>query len=456
MERLLERKIYQRMLNWKQESKGKTALLIEGARRVGKSTIVREFGRREYRSMLVIDFAAASPETKELFETQREHLDTFFSYLSALYDVEFYPRDTLIVFDEVQRFPIAREFIKYLVADGRYDYIETGSLISLRRNVQDIVIPSEEEKLPIEPLDFEEYLWANGSRAMADLIKEHRKSLTPLPDPLHRRAMQLFREYLLVGGMPQAVVTYMETKDFGKTDAVKRGIISLYLDDVSKYAGFDAPRVRRLLASIPQQLSKHEKRLVYAHAEENTRSRDWRGALAWLDEARLVNLCYRAAAPSAAPALDIDESALKCYMADTGLLITQSFNVNASTPDETYRAILFGNLEINEGMLVENYVAQQLKARGDGLFYYSSRDRKDASSNMEIDFMVIRPFQNAGMKPRVCPIEVKPGKRYRTTSLDKFRNKFGSRIGVSYVLHPKQLAASETVVALPLYMACWL
>ncbi|MGN0071513.1 MAG: ATP-binding protein [Atopobiaceae bacterium] len=453
MTEMLERKIYGKLLEWKRESQGKTALLIEGARRVGKSTIVKRFAQNEYRSYLIIDFAIASRETRELFETQREHLDTFFSYLSVLYNVTFYQRDTLIVFDEVQRFPLAREFIKYLVADGRYDYIETGSLISIKKNVEDIVIPSEEMKISMEPLDFEEFLWARDNKALADLIRSSRQELRPLPDALHRKAMQLFREYLLIGGMPQSVVEYAETKDFGKADRVKRGILELYADDVSKYAGSDAPRVRRLLASIPQQLSRHEKRLVYAQAESGTRSRDWQGPLAWLDEARIVNLCYKTTDPSVALALNVDDTALKCYMADTGLLTTQSFNVNAATPNETYKAILFGNLGISEGMLTENYVAQQLRAQGDDLYYYSSYDKDDARGNMEIDFVVVRGYKDAAMKPRVSPIGVKSSKRYQAVSLEKFRQRFGRRVGTSYILHPRQLSVEGDMVRLPLYMA---
>lgn len=450
---VLRRKIYDQMLSWKRSSQGHTALLVEGARRVGKSTIVEEFGRQEYRSYLLIDFALAPRETRELFETQRENLDAFFSYLSALYGVAFYPRDTLIIFDEVQQFPLARELVKYLVADGRYDYIETGSLVSLRRNVTDIVIPSEETRLPMEPLDFEEYLWATGNESLSRLIRDSLARLTPLPEALHRKAMQLFREYLLVGGMPQAVVSYLEDRDFSKADTVKRGILDLYGSDVSKYAGDEAPRVRRVLATIPEQLSHHEKRLVYAHIKRGSRSRDWQSALAWLDEARIVNLCLKSSGPSVALALNSDETSLKCYMADTGLLATQALRTNVSTSNETYRAVLFGNLDINEGMLVENYVAQQLRAQGDDLYFFSSYNREDATWNMEIDFLVVRGYEDANMKPRVCPIEVKSGKRYGTASLDKFKNKFGRRVGTSYVLHPKQMKAVGDRLYLPLYMA---
>jgi predicted AAA+ superfamily ATPase len=450
---ILRRKTYDDLLAWKHESQGRTALLIEGARRVGKSTVVRAFGEREYRSFLSIDFAIASPETRELFETQREDLDTFFAYLSALYGVTFYERDTLIAFDEVQRFPPARELIKYLVADGRYDYIETGSLVSIRNNVKDIVIPSEERKLPMGPLDFEEFLWATGNERLADLIRTSRQTLRPLPEALHRKASQLMREYLLVGGMPQAVVQYLEEKDFSKVDAVKRGILELYRDDVSKYAGQDSPRVRRLLDTIPAQLSKHEKKFTYAVAKKGTGADYWQNAFAWLDDAGIVNICHRVEDPSVGLALSVDDSSLKCYLADTGLLVTQAFETNSLTSEETYRAVLFDKIGINEGMLTENYVAQQLHATGDGLFYYSSYDRSDAKGNMEIDFLVVREFKDAGNKPRVCPVEVKSSKRYSTVSLDKFRDRFGKRVGSEFVLSPRPLSVEGNRVALPLYMA---
>ena len=450
---ILERKLYNKLLVWKRDSQGRTALLIEGARRVGKSTIVEEFGSREYRTHLIIDFAKAAPEVRDLFVCYREDLDTFFAYLSAYYAVPFYPRDTLIVFDEVQRFPPARELVKYLVADGRYDYVETGSLISLKANVADIVIPSEEHREAMEPLDFEEFLWATGDVALAELIRSARATLTPLPDALHRKAERLFREYLLVGGMPQAVVQYLDGKDFGKVDDVKRDILALYRDDVSKYAGGQAAKVRRLIDAIPGQLSKHEKKFTLASADPHARTETYSDAFGWLDEARMVNLCHNATDPSVALPLTEDRGSFKCYLADTGLLVTQAFAARTATSDETYRAILFDKLSVNEGMLVENAVAQQLRAGGDKLLFYSRYDRQDAAGNIEIDFLVVREYADAGMKPRVSPVEVKSTKNYGTKSLDKFRARFGSRVGTEYVLHPRRLKVDGRRIYLPLYMA---
>lgn len=452
-ENLLRRKTYDRLLSWKEASKGSTALLLEGARRVGKSTISEEFASKEYRSHILIDFARAGSDVRSLFDGAREDLDRFFSYLSALYGVILHERDSIIVFDEVQRFPPAREFVKYLVADGRYDYLETGSLISIKANVRDIVIPSEERRLPMEPLDFEEFLWACGEEQLAGLIAEARANLDPLPDALHKKASRLMREYLLVGGMPQAVVQFLGNKDFGKVDEVKRGILDLYQNDVSKFGGSEAAKVRRLLRTVPGQLAKHEKKFTLAAVDKGARTRTWEGAFEWLEDARMVNLCRNATDPAVALPLSEDDDTLKCYMADTGLLCTQAFAVGACTSDETYRAILFDKLETHEGMLVENYVAQQLKARGDELFFYSRYDREDSSWNMELDFLVVRPYADAAGRPRVCAVEAKSGRRYGTSSLGKFREKFGDVLGLEYVLHPRQLKVDGKRVYLPLYMA---
>ena len=450
---MLRRKTYDRLLAWKRDSQGKTALIIEGARRVGKTTIAKAFAEREYRSSIVIDFARAGAQVRSLFEDYREDLDSFFAYLSALYATTLYERDSLIVFDEVQRFPLAREFVKYLVEDGRYDYLETGSLISIKAHVKEIVIPSEERKLSMEPLDFEEFLWACGEEGLASLIRSSREALRPLPDALHKKAARLMREYMLVGGMPQAVNQYLSEKNFGRVDDVKRGILELYANDVSRFGGTQAPKIRRLLRTIPGQLSKHEKKFTLAAASKNARTETWEDAFSWLEDARMVNLARNATDPSVALALSEDDAALKCYMADTGLLVTQSFATSDATSDETLRAVLFDQLGINEGMLVENYVAQQLRAGGDELFFYSRYDRADSSWNMEIDFLIVRPFADAAGKPRISPVEAKSTKKYGTKSLLKFRDKFPKQVGVEYVLHPRQLKAEGTRVYLPLYMA---
>ena len=440
------------LVAWKNESKGKTALLLEGARRVGKSTLVQEFGRNEYRSCLVIDFFQAPREVKGYFEDYRTDLDALFLYLSAYYGVELHERESLIVFDEVQMFPAARGLVKYLVADGRYDYIETGSLLSIRQNIEDIVIPSEEESLELEPLDFEEFLWGMGERQLAELIRKQFDGKTPLPDNLYRRALGLFREYMLVGGMPEPVSIYIDQRKFAPVDAAKRRILNLYRNDVARFARGYEFKVVSVLDGIPGQLSKHEKKYTLSSLNKNARSRTYEEAFFWLADARIANLCYAASDPAVGLSLSREQTALKCYMADTGLLVTLAFADGQETNEDVYRAVLRGDIGINEGMLTENVVAQMLRANGHRLFFYSQSGKKQGEARMEIDFLVVRPYADAAMKPRVCPIEVKSPRQYGTTSLDRFKEKFGKRIGTQYVLHPKQMKAEGDRLYVPLYM----
>ncbi len=449
---MLQRKAYRQLVAWKNESKGKTALLLEGARRVGKSTLVQEFGRNEYRSCLVIDFFQAPREVKGYFEDYRTDLDALFLYLSAYYGVELHERESLIVFDEVQMFPAARGLVKYLVADGRYDYIETGSLLSIRQNIEDIVIPSEEESLELEPLDFEEFLWGMGERQLAELIRKQFDGKTPLPDNLYRRALGLFREYMLVGGMPEPVSIYIDQRKFAPVDAAKRRILNLYRNDVARFARGYEFKVVSVLDGIPGQLSKHEKKYTLSSLNKNARSRTYEEAFFWLADARIANLCYAASDPAVGLSLSREQTALKCYMADTGLLVTLAFADGQETNEDVYRAVLRGDIGINEGMLTENVVAQMLRANGHRLFFYSQSGKKQGEARMEIDFLVVRPYADAAMKPRVCPIEVKSPRQYGTTSLDRFKEKFGKRIGTQYVLHPKQMKAEGDRLYVPLYM----
>lgn len=451
--KMLRRKAYDALVNWKNQSKGSSALLVEGVRRVGKTTLVSEFAKQEYDAYLLIDFSVVPNEVRELFENYRHDVSLFLRLLQAYYGVILPERKSLIVFDEVQRLPIAREFIKHLVADGRFDYIETGSLISIKRNVEDILIPSEERSMELCPLDFEEFLWAEGEEMLAELVRDSFKTLSPLPAALHRKAERLFREYMLVGGMPQAVEKYIETQDFGEVDDVKRQILKLYQEDVEKYANGELGRVQAILRSLPGQLARHEKRFVFASLGENIRYRDLEGPFTWLDEAKIVNLCRNVSDPSVGLAASEQDNALKCYLCDTGLLISHMFADRPETPHEVYRDILFDKLEVNEGMFTENVVAQQLRASGRRLFFYSANDRENADNTMEIDFLIVREYADAGLKPRVSPIEVKSSKRYWAISLDKFKRKFGKRVGTRYVLHPKPLVVEEDIVRLPLYIA---
>lgn len=288
----LKRKIYDSFLEWKKEN-GKTALLIEGARRIGKSTVVEEFAKNEYQSYILIDFSIESDEIKSLFTKYAHNLNDFFFFLTAIKNTTLHERNSLIIFDEVQTFPLARQLIKHLVKDNRYDYIETGSLLSIKRNVENIVLPSEERKIKMYPLDFEEFLWAINRKDIFDIIKEHFENLEPL-SVLHSTIMKLFRQYILIGGMPQAIVRYLETNDYTKVDLVKRDILSLYRDDISKFAKGYENKVVSIFDGIPSQLSKHEKTFKLSSIKKEARFREYEDAFIWLDEAMIVNVAFNA------------------------------------------------------------------------------------------------------------------------------------------------------------------
>lgn len=414
--------------------------------------LAEEFAKREYRSYVLIDFSKAPDDLKELFKTKRDDLDAFFSYLSVYYATRFYERDTLIIFDEVQLFPIARETIKHLVADGRYDYLETGSLISIKRNVEDILIPSEEDMVELNPFDFDEFLWALDERPLADLLRQTAENQKPLPIALHRKAMELLRVYMLVGGMPQAITEYTTSLDFARVDKVKQRILMLYRSDIGKFAGEDVLRVCTVLDSIPGQLSTHDKKFKLSSLDQNARRRTYDDAFFWLGDARITNMCFNATDPHIGLNLYKERPNFKCYMADTGLLTSLVFADSKEPSNQLYRDILFGKLEVNEGMMMENVVAQMLHANGHALYFYSRYSKAEADERMEVDFLIVREEPRA----KVCPIEVKSTKRYATSSLDKFKKKFTSRIGTQYVLHTKNIHVDGSRVFLPLYLAAYL
>ena len=450
---MFRRKAYDKLLQWKRESQGARAVLIEGARRVGKSTLVEEFARHEYAASLVIDFSTVSDEVKGLFVQYRDDIDSFFMYLQAYMGVSLPRRESVVVFDEVQRFPPAREFVKQLVADGRYDYIETGSLISIRLNVKDIVIPSEERAIRLNPLDFEEFLWASGEEGLAAVVRASYDALRPLPEALHRKAERLFREYMLVGGMPQAVEAYLAERDFGEVDRVKRDILALYRNDIEKFGASDATRIKRVFSTLSGQLARHDRKFRLSSLDKSARGREYADAFFWLSDACISCTCYGVGDPAVGLSSTMDEGSFKCYMADTGLLVAQLFADSEQTPHEVYRDILLGKLETNEGMFAENAVAQQLVASGRQLFFYSRRDDAASENTMEVDFLISKGYDDAAGRMRVSPVEVKSTKRYGTRSLEKFKAKFGGRVGTQYVLHPKPMSDEGDLVRLPLYMA---
>ena len=445
----MKRKIYDSMQKWKEEN-GRTALLIDGARRVGKSYIAQEFAKKEYKSYILIDFNRAPAEITDLFVHYLNDLNMFFLYLSNFYGVKLYERKSLIIFDEVQLFPKARAAIKYLVEDGRYDNVETGSLMTIKKNVADIVIPSEERHMKMYPLDFEEFLWALDNDTLMDFIGLCFEEKKPMGQVLHRKTMDYFRQYLIVGGMPQAVKTYRDSHDFDQVDRVKRDILELYRADIIKHAEGYQMKVAQIFDDIPAQLQKHDTKFKFSSLKKEARFREYEDALFWLSDAMITNICYNSTAPNIGLKLNMDRMTLKCYMADTGLLISHAFDENGLVSEEIYKKLLFDKLEVNKGMIMENIVAQMLTASGHKLYFYSNPSRDDASLRMEIDFLTAK--SKISNRHNISPIEVKSSKNYTLTSLRKFKEKYKEQLHIPYVLHPNDLKEEDGILFLPLYM----
>ena len=445
----MKRKIYDKLLQWKNEKDGTTALMIEGARRIGKSYIAEKFAEKEYESYILIDFSKAPARVRGWFDEYLEDIDTLLQNIQLHYKKKLTPRKSLIIFDEVQKCPRAREAIKALVEDHRFDYIETGSLISIKKNVDDILIPSEEDGIEMYPMDFEEFMWAMGDEVMYPYIRKCFETIKPMGD-FHREAMRYFRQYLIVGGMPQAVKEYVKSRDFAKVDAVKRQILRLYRNDIKKYAGSASTKVSSIFEAIPGQLQKNEKKFKLADLNDEARMRDYDSAFFWLNDARLANICYNTTAPNIGLQLNEERTTLKCYFCDTGLLISMAFNARGIVQNEIYQKLMFDKLEINEGMLVENIVAQMLRTAGHSLFFYSNYDKDDASNRMEIDFLIQK--ETVTSRHNISPIEVKSGTNYTLNSLTKCINKFGQYLSTPYVLHSKDLEIENGITYLPLYM----
>ena len=451
---LLRRKIYQRLLEWKEECHGTKALLVEGARRIGKSTICEEFGKNEYETYLLIDFAKQNKDVEEYFNRYLNDMDTFFMMLSTHFGVRFVQRKTLIIFDEVQRFPRAREAIKYLVADGRYDYLETGSLISIKENVENIVIPSEERSIKMYPLDLEEFAWALGEDILMDYIKKCFDEKVPLERSLHNKAMLLFKQYMLVGGMPKPVSLFIENnKDFEPVDVEKRDILKLYRNDIMKIKAGYRTKVLAIFDQIPGLLSKHEKRVVFKDIQKGSYAEQYSEAFFWLDDSMICNECFLTSDPNVGLSINEERTYVKCYMGDTGLLVSHAFDENELLEEAVYSQILNDQLSLNEGMLYENVISQMLTANGHKLYFYTRYSEEKHRNDIEIDFVL---SNNSKMKYKIYPIEVKSGKRYSTISLDRFKESFKKRIGDCYVIHPRNLIIKDGVVCIPPYMTVYL
>lgn len=442
---IFKRKIYEELLQWKRTDEGRTAVLIQGARRVGKSTIAEEFAANEYETYILVDFAACSTEIRDLFNDMSD-LNRIFMRLQLEYGTELKERKSAIIFDEVQLAPKARQAIKYLVKDGRYDYIETGSLISIRKNVKDILIPSEEVKLHMYPMDYEEFKWALGDTATIKLLQNCFNSRTSLGDATNRKLMRDFRLYMLIGGMPQAVSAYLETNNLEKVDSVKRAIITLYEDDFNKID--QTGNASRMFRQIPAQLTNNANRYLTWRATDGTRSSNLAGLISEIKESMVVNMAYHANDPSAGMALHQDPDKYKMFIGDTGLFVTIAFWDKKFTDNTIYHKLLSDKLSADLGYVYENVIAQMLKAAGHELYYYTfpTDSRKH---NYEVDFLIADG-------DKVSPIEVKSSGYKAHVSLDAFCSKFSARIKNKYLIYTKDMRKEEDVLYLPAYMTMFL
>jgi hypothetical protein len=445
----IKRKIYGRIKEWKEETNGRKALLIEGARRIGKSTVVEEIGKNEYQTYILIDFNKASKKIKDAFD-DLNNLDIFFQTLSLEYNKRLYPRKSLIIFDEIQKFPKAREAVKYLIADGRYDYIETGSLISIKENVEGITIPSEERKLKMYPVDFEEFMDYMGEQLLMDYIAKCYEKKEALDQKMHAKAMHLFKEYLLVGGMPQALVAFKNNgRDFAAADIEKRDILELYKDDIKKAAKKYNSRVSAIFENIPAYLSTHEKRIVLSQIEGGAVFAQYEDPLFWLGDSMICNLCYKCNDPNVGLALNKNEAFVKCYMGDTGLLVSHTFNENELMNQQLYKQIMDGKLALNQGMLYENVISQMIAAKGKKLYFYTRYSEEKHRNDIEIDFLI---SNDSKVNYKINPIEVKSSKNYTTTSLGRFKKVFGKKIETQIIIHPKNFSIDSDIIKIPPYM----
>lgn len=442
---LFKRKVYDRMLKWKSERNGTTALLIQGARRIGKSTLAVEFARNEYKTYILIDFSIAPPEVFELFNDISD-LNYIFFRLQLVYHVQLFERESVIIFDEVQQCPLARQAIKHLVKDHRYDYIETGSLISVRKKSSDIVIPSEETKVNMFPMDYEEFKWAIGDTVTIPLLKTAFENKTPLGDSIHRRMMRDFRLYMLVGGMPQAVAKYIETNNLAAVDEVKREILSLYEEDLNKIDNLG--RASTMFDAIPGLLSKNASRFEISAAIQGEKIDRVSSIIRTMDDTMAVNVAYHSNDPNVGLALTKDPERFKMYVGDTGLFITLAFKDKDFTENAIYNKLLNDKLSTNLGYVYENMIAQMLRATGKQLYYHTI-PFDGGKKYYEIDFVISDGF-------KVSPIEVKSSGYKTHASLDKFCSKFSDRIENKYLIYTKDLIRLQGINYVPVYMTMFL
>ncbi|MCD7884287.1 MAG: AAA family ATPase [Lachnospiraceae bacterium] len=442
---IFKRKLYDKMLDWKSGFDGKTALLIKGARRVGKSTLVEEFAKKEYESYILIDFSVASQEVNDLFSDLSD-LNFLFLRLQMIYHVNLTVRKSVIIFDEVQAQPLARQAIKHLVKDGRYDYIETGSLLSIKKNINNIVIPSEETRLTLYPLDYEEFRWALGDQTTIPLLREAYEKMKPLGDAMNRRLMRDFRLYMLVGGMPQAVDTYLSTNNMSIVDQMKRSILELYEDEFRKID--PSGRAGMLFDAIPAELHKNASRYQVSSVIAGEKEERVREIIVDMQDSLTVNIAWHADNPHVGMALHKDPRRYKLFLADTGLFVTLSFKDSDYTENEIYEKLLNDHLSADLGYLYKNMVAQMLKAAGNELYYYTF-PKETSRQNYEVDFLISR-------KGKICPLEVKSSGYQTHASLDAFQTKFSSRIRNRYLIYTKDIRKDQDIFCLPFYMTPFL
>ena len=449
--KFFERKIYLQLCDWKCNLADKYAVLVEGARRVGKTSVIRRFAENEYASSIYIDFSLKDKRTRDVrkaFESYANIGDLLFQ-LKLIYETELFEGKSCVIFDEVQLFPVAREAIKHLVAYGKYHYIESGSLVGIRENVKDILIPSEEHRMKMYPLDFEEFLDATGNGLLKNHIRRCFAENKGVGTGLHEQAISLFRTYIAVGGMPQSVAAYLEGDDdskFTECENAKREILSLYHEDVSKYAKGYASKVRGIFRMIPSALRRHEKKFHLSELDVNARMRRYENAFLWLNDAMVINTAYNISCPDLTIGMSLDSSSFKCYYSDTGLLITAAMGNGHSVDPRILRAVLHDGLGIDEGMFFENVIAQTFASKGDELRFYSRKDREDERNTMEIDFLLQR-----GIK--ICPVEVKSGRYRAHASLDRMIRKYRAHLGRKYVVCCGEYEQSGEIIYLPAYMA---
>lgn len=448
---IFKRKVYNKLLEWKEMSAGTSAVLLEGARRIGKSTIVEEFAKQEYDDYMILDFAKESKDIKNNFIENMDDLDTFFRNLFLLKGRSLKGKKCVLIFDEVQLFPLARQAIKYLVADGRYEYIETGSLISIKKNVQDILIPSEEYRIKMYPMDFEEYLWALEDDFTYDAIKNAFVKRKPLGDAIHRKIMKTFRTYMAVGGMPQAVEAFVNGKTFAQIDFIKRNILNLYEEDLAKYDVENREKASIIYKTIPEQLENKNSHFKFSLVDKNARYQNYVDAVSFIAESMIGNECINITKPEVALELFSDRSNFKLYMGDTGLLVTQIMKNRDEADEDLYKALIIDDLGINQGMILENMVAQMLRAAGHGLYFHEylyAPEGAEKEKKYEIDFITIK-------KKKICPIEVKSSNYKSHKSFDYLIKKYQLKMEDRYIIYTKDLKYEDGITYIPIYMAAF-